>query len=59
MKHKKEINHRIIPEDLLLDAKPNIEYKMNKKKTRGSHSQIINTYLTIDDRNEQGKKYQS
>jgi len=38
MKHKKEINHRIIPEDLLLDAKPNIEYKMNKKKTRGSHS---------------------
>ena len=38
MKHKKEINHRIIPEDLLLDAKPNIVYKMNKKKTRGSHS---------------------
>lgn len=24
---KKEINHRLIPEDILLDAKPNLLYK--------------------------------
>ena len=27
---KKEINHRLIPEDILLDAKPNYYYKMTR-----------------------------
>ena len=38
---KQEINHRLIPCDLLLDAKPNLMYNKEQKQERNSFPRIM------------------